>query len=56
VNSWKQTLVAAAIMGLVAAACVWWLQTDSRNRLADQFQKYLEKVDRFNVEFPEGNE
>ena len=55
-GEWRQTLVAAAVMGLIAAAIVWWLQTDSRERLARQFQEYLEKYDDFRRSFPEGEQ
>ena len=52
-TTWKQTLVAAALMGLIAAAIVWWLQTDSRERLAQQFQQYLERMDQFRDAYPD---
>lgn len=51
--STKQLVLASLVMAVVAASLVWWLQTDSRERLAKQFQQYLERVDQFRAEFPE---
>ncbi len=40
-------------MGLIAAAIVWYLQTDSRERLAKQFREYLDRVDEFRAQYPD---
>jgi type II secretory pathway pseudopilin PulG len=49
----KQLILSSLLMALVASAVVWYLQTDSRERLAKQFQLYLERMDQFRAEFPE---
>lgn len=45
--TWKQTLALAAIMGLVAAAVVWWLERFEVEKLHEHFRQYLDKVDAF---------
>ena len=46
-GTWKQTLVFAAIMGLVAAGVVWMLERDQINRLHLEVTEYLNKHDAF---------
>jgi len=53
VNTWRQTIVAAMIMGLIAAALVWYLERFNSDRLAAEIRDYLANHDRFNAEYPE---
>ena len=52
-NTWRQTIVAAMIMGLIAAALVWYLERFNSDRLAAEIRDYLANHDRFNAEYPE---
>lgn len=53
-NTWKQTIAAAIIMGLLAAALVWYLERFNSERLSAEIKTYLANHDRFNAEYPEG--
>jgi predicted MFS family arabinose efflux permease len=44
---WRQVVVLACVMGLVAAAVVWWLERFEVARLHESFRSYLDKVDAF---------
>jgi type II secretory pathway pseudopilin PulG len=52
VNTWKSTLIAAIVMGLLAAALVWWLERFSTDRLVSEMQRYLRRQDEFNDLYP----
>jgi type II secretory pathway pseudopilin PulG len=56
VNTWKSTLIAAIVMGLLAAALVWWLERFSTDRLVSEMQRYLRNHDQFRAEYPEQGE
>lgn len=45
--SWRQAVVFACVMGLIAAAAVWALERDQIGRLHGEVLDYLEKHDRF---------
>ena len=52
-TTWKSTLIAAVVMGLIAACMVWWLERFSTDRLVEEMQRYLRKQDEFHDKFPE---
>lgn len=41
-NSWKQTILIAVIMGVLAAGLVWYLQSFERERLRIDWQSFLD--------------
>ncbi len=43
----KQVVMAALILGLVAAGVVWWLERYNRELLINQFREQLEKLPTF---------
>ena len=43
----KQTVLFAAILGVVAAGIVWWLEQFEVGRLHGEISDYLRKIDRF---------
>lgn len=47
--SWKQTLVLAALMGVVAAGVVWFLERFETDRMHAQMREYLEKHEAFRL-------
>ena len=51
--TWKSTLVAAVVMGLVAAAVVWYLERFESARLMTEIHGYLDKIDHFRAEYPD---
>ena len=51
--TWKQTLIAAVVLALVAAAVVWWLERYNGERMIAEMQRYLRKQDDFNAQYPE---
>ncbi len=51
--SWRQTIIAALVLALVAAAVVWYLERFNGDRLMEQLQAYLRKTDAFREQFPE---
>ncbi len=48
-NSWKQTVAAAIVMGLVAAAVVWYLERFQSIKLHEEVNDYLRRYDRFKL-------
>lgn len=52
-NTWKQTLVAAVVMALVAACLVWYLERFNTDKLVAEMQRYLRKQDDFRAEYPD---
>ena len=55
-STWKQTIAAAVVMGLVAAAVVWYLERFQVGRLHDEVNDYLRRYDRFKLWEAEHND
>ena len=53
--TWRQTLIAACVMALVAAALVWYLERFNTEKLVAEMQRYLRKQDDFNSQYPEAD-
>lgn len=45
--SYKQAALIGVVLGLTAAAVVWWLERFEVGRLHDEVQSYLETYDEF---------
>jgi len=43
VNTWRQTIVAAVIMGLIAAALVWYLERFQTELIVEKFRKEIDE-------------
>lgn len=48
-GTWKHTLLAAVVMGMVAAGLVWWLEHFEVSRLHAEVSDYLAKYDKFKL-------
>ena len=55
-TTWKQTIAAALVMALVAAALVWYLERFSTDRLVGEMHRYLRNQDKFRAEYPDPSE
>jgi len=53
--SWKQTVVAALILAVVAAGLMWYMERYQGDMLVAKFHEYLRKQDDFRDRFPEGS-
>lgn len=45
--TWRQTMVCAVVLGIVAAGVVWGLERFEIQRLHESFRGYLERQDQF---------
>ena len=40
--TWRQALTMALVMGMIAAGIVWWLESFERDRLAKDWQGFID--------------